>query len=270
VSIRLEDELLFSPTDDSRIALKIISRSAFSPPLPVDENNLIIRAARLLQAESGTSAGAKITLWKRIPSEAGLGGGSSDAAATLIALNRFWQLNLSPERLHALAARLGSDVNFFLDSVSAALCTGRGETIAPLPLPFRLHLVLIKPRTGLSTGRVFQAWRQQHNDASSASPNGVPAQQAAQQQDASSGNGSVAAWTARKLGNELEVPAAMLNTEIHQVLERLHRLDVIGSGMTGSGSACFAVCRTARQATVVAGRCRHWNMGQVFVVSSGV
>jgi len=266
VSIGLMDELRFSPMDDSQIVLQLVSRSAAASALPVDDRNLVVRAARLLQTEAGISHGVRIKLWKRIPTEAGLGGGSSDAAATLMGLNRFWKVNLSSKRLHGLAATLGSDVNFFLDSVPAAICTGRGETIQPVPLPYRLHVVLIKPPTGLPTGKVFHAWEEQQH----ISPRTTRTDEPLRDSNKLPTGGACPAWIHQKLWNDLEGPAATLNGEIRGTLERLRQLDVMGSGMTGSGSACFALCRTVRQARVVAGRCRQWNVGQVFVVSSGV
>ncbi|WP_437225545.1 4-(cytidine 5'-diphospho)-2-C-methyl-D-erythritol kinase [Planctomicrobium sp. SH661] len=248
-SVGLYDTLRFAPAEES-LSLRVHSlcRSVNSSPvneIPVDDRNLVIKAARLLQAETGARRGADITLWKRIPSEAGLGGGSSDAAATLVGLNQFWNLQLNPEQLHALAARLGSDVNFFLDSQAAALCTGRGEKIETVPLPQPFSAVIIKPPSGLSTAKVFQQWSRDQVTSS------TPVQTSV-------------------IENDLQEPARRLNPEIDQLLARLQRQDVLKAGMTGSGSACFAICRTARQARTLAGRCRSWRMGQVFVVSSGV
>ena len=106
-----------------------------SRPLPQGADNLVVKAAELLRTHAGYEGGANIELWKRIPSEAGLAGGSSDAAATLAGLNRLWKLNLPNEELRRLAARLGSDVPFFLSPSRSALCRGRGEIIEPLDLP---------------------------------------------------------------------------------------------------------------------------------------
>src|SRR5262247_1804601 len=103
-----------------------ISLSADDPDLPTDEQNLIVRAARLLREAAGVTLGARIHLMKRIPVAAGLGGGSSDAGATLWALNRLWNLRWPRARLMELGASLGMDVPFFLGR-GAALATGRGE-----------------------------------------------------------------------------------------------------------------------------------------------
>lgn len=112
------------------------------------EQNLIIRAARLLQQETGTAQGARITAQKEIPLAAGLGGGSSDAAVTLLALNELWHCKLTVERLAALAAQLGSDVPFFLIG-GTALGTGRGEQITSLPDLAPTWLVMTTPAIAL-------------------------------------------------------------------------------------------------------------------------
>ncbi|CAA9273694.1 MAG: 4-diphosphocytidyl-2-C-methyl-D-erythritol kinase [uncultured Chloroflexi bacterium] len=129
-----------------------------SDPALAGPDNLVYRAAALLRAETGASLGARLRLVKRIPVAAGLGGGSSDAATTLAALDVLWQLRLPRERLLALAAQLGSDVPFFLAESPCALAEGRGELLTPLPsLPPR-WLVLLKPDAGISAGAVYKAF----------------------------------------------------------------------------------------------------------------
>nr|BBH94880.1 4-diphosphocytidyl-2-C-methyl-D-erythritol kinase [Thermogemmatispora argillosa] len=121
--------------------------------------NLALRAAALLREYVGEQHGVLIELQKRIPTAAGLGGGSSDAAATLLALTRLWQLSLTPEELLALAASLGSDVPFFLYG-GLALCEGRGELVTPLPPCWPASwrwLLLLKPAISVSTASVFRA-----------------------------------------------------------------------------------------------------------------
>jgi 4-diphosphocytidyl-2-C-methyl-D-erythritol kinase len=110
-------------------------------------DNLVLKAARLLQETSECRKGAVIRLTKRIPIAAGLGSGATDAAATLVGLNRLWELHLSLERLAGLASKLGSDVAFFLYG-GTALARGRGEEITPLPPITELWLVLLKPVIG--------------------------------------------------------------------------------------------------------------------------
>ena len=131
-----------------------ISRSdAQATALPADD--LCVRAARALQSATGTPLGVHIHLDKRIPSQAGMGGGSSDAATCLRALQRLWQVRLPKPELHALALGLGADVPFFLGD-SHAWVEGVGERLAPLALPPARFLV-VKPAAGLSTPAIFGA-----------------------------------------------------------------------------------------------------------------
>src|SRR5262249_19298604 len=122
--------------------------------VPTGPENLVLRAASALKQMTGTARGAVIRLTKRIPTEAGLGGGSSDAAATIAALERLWRLALSQESRLAVAATVGSDVGFFL-SPPAGWCTGRGELVEPAPVGRVLDLVVVKPPVGLSTAAVY-------------------------------------------------------------------------------------------------------------------
>ncbi|MBI4300397.1 MAG: 4-(cytidine 5'-diphospho)-2-C-methyl-D-erythritol kinase [Chloroflexi bacterium] len=135
-TIDLSDEITFKEAEDITLECKDITLQG--------EDNLVLRAALLLKQETACRKGARITLRKGIPVAAGLGGGSSDAAATLRALNSLWGLGLPLERLAELAARLGSDVPFFLEG-GTALGEGRGERISPLPDMAETWLVLLKP-----------------------------------------------------------------------------------------------------------------------------
>ena len=111
------------------------------------DDNLVLRAARMLAPDASPGAGATMALRKRIPVAAGLGGGSADAAATLLALARLWRLRLPASRLRDLAARLGSDVPFFLGGPTA-LARGRGDVLTQLPAPAPLHVVIARPDVG--------------------------------------------------------------------------------------------------------------------------
>jgi 4-diphosphocytidyl-2-C-methyl-D-erythritol kinase len=207
--------------------------------LPTDDRNLVVRAARLLQtrmSEQGAEPrGADVELVKRIPWQSGLGGASSDAAATLDGLNRLWGCGLAAAELHSLAAQLGSDVNFFLDSQPAALCQGRGELVTPLSLHRRLPLVLLQPAGGLSTATVFSQWR----PGSESTPVEQIVEWLAKTDRASRG---VALY------NELESVAARLHPGVAASLEALRR-EVDGPVvMSGSGSCCFGICRSWREA----------------------
>lgn len=139
-SLALHDTLTFAAAE------RLTLRSSVAE-FQMDEN-LVLRAARLLQTECGISEGVMIELEKRIPVAAGLGGGSSDCAATLLALNELWRLGLSREQLVSLGARLGSDVPYFFYD-GTALVEGRGEKVTSLP-PFPFHwVVLVTPNVRL-------------------------------------------------------------------------------------------------------------------------
>jgi 4-diphosphocytidyl-2-C-methyl-D-erythritol kinase len=143
------DWLRFAPRADSEVKL------ARSLPGLAESEELSVRAARLLQAEAGSGRGVDIDLEKNIPIGGGLGGGSSDAATTLAVLNRLWKLQLPPQRLAAIALRLGADVPFFLFGENA-FAEGIGERLSPLHLPPAWYVVLVPP-VGVSTAAVFAA-----------------------------------------------------------------------------------------------------------------
>jgi len=124
--------------------------------VPEDEGNLAYKAALLLSRKTGISKGVKIKIKKNIPVAAGLGGGSSNAAAVLAGLNRLWQLNLSRRSLLASAKRIGSDVPFFLYDCPYALGTGRGDTIRPIKIETKLWHVLAVPKTAIRSAEVYQ------------------------------------------------------------------------------------------------------------------
>ncbi len=128
------------------------------PTIPPGEDNLVVRAAKLFCSSCGFEPRLRIHLTKRIPHGAGLGGGSSDAATTLIGLNRLFETELSPEALSAMAADLGSDIPFFIYQ-SAAIIRGRGEFVEPVAFPQELPLFLIKPPFGVPTPWAYKHWR---------------------------------------------------------------------------------------------------------------
>jgi 4-diphosphocytidyl-2-C-methyl-D-erythritol kinase len=148
-AVDLCDRLEFRAQPDADIHL-----TCDHPDLPCDESNLVVRAARLLQRHTGARRGAAIRLRKRIPMGGGLGGGSSNAAVTLLALNHLWGTGLGAEELNELAAELGSDVAFFLYG-GTAVCTGRGEQVAPVDDVPELHFLLVLPGLHVSTPAVY-------------------------------------------------------------------------------------------------------------------
>ncbi|HVS39161.1 MAG TPA: 4-(cytidine 5'-diphospho)-2-C-methyl-D-erythritol kinase, partial [Gemmataceae bacterium] len=208
------------------------------PDLSAGPDNLVCRAAELLRRRAGRDLGADIRLWKRIPMQAGLGGGSSDAAAALAGLNALWRLGLTAAELAGLGAELGSDVTFFF-AAPAAWCTGRGEKVERIALGRPLHFVLVSPSVGLSTAEVFG------NVTSPGDPlTGEEVRRAAE-----AGN---VEEIGRRLHNRLQASAEQLRPETAEWRERLADLKPAGTLMTGSGSTIFALCRSPEEAWRVA------------------
>src|SRR5436190_7755582 len=165
VPIRLADQVSMTRThptvQPSEISLDVhtcwpMQTPDLLPVVPAGAHNLVVRSLKLLQERTGSAFGARVELVKRIPMAAGLGGGSSDAAAALRLANRVWQVNWDDDRLADLAAELGSDIPFFL-SHGAAICRGRGERVERLPPLPPLYFVIVKPVDALGTGEVYQA-----------------------------------------------------------------------------------------------------------------
>lgn len=197
-----------------------VTREDLTQPLPPDD--LVLRAARALQAATGCRLGAHIGVHKRVPAQAGLGGGSSDAASTLLALNRLWKLQLPRSQLQAIGLTLGADVPFFLCGGNAWV-EGIGDIIAPLELEHALpgaRFAVVKPTAGLETKAIF-SHPLLKRDCASATIQGFAA---AHYQFGS---------------NALQPVAQTLCPEIGQAIDWLASKGLQGR-MTGSGSAVFA------------------------------
>lgn len=197
-----------------------VTREDLTQPLPPDD--LVLRAARALQAATGCRLGAHIGVHKRVPAQAGLGGGSSDAASTLLALNRLWKLQLPRSQLQAIGLTLGADVPFFLCGGNAWV-EGIGDIIAPLELEHALpgaRFAVVKPAAGLETKAIF-SHPLLKRDCASATIQGFAA---AHYQFGS---------------NALQPVAQTLCPEIGQAIDWLASKGLQGR-MTGSGSAVFA------------------------------
>lgn len=193
------------------------------------DDDLCVRAARALQAASGTSLGVHISLEKRIPAQAGMGGGSSDAASCLLALQRLWGVRLPPEKLRVLALSLGADVPFFLCG-SHAWVEGIGEKITPLSLP-AARFVVVRPSAGVSTQDIFSA-RGLKRDSETATMLDFAAY-AKGQENLDSG---LSFGFGR---NDLQPVAQEICPQIKQSLDWL-KMQQLQGRMTGSGSAVFA------------------------------
>jgi 4-diphosphocytidyl-2-C-methyl-D-erythritol kinase len=202
-----------------------ISRSDFqqTTDAALPSEDLTVRAAKALQAACGTTLGVDIILEKRIPSQAGMGGGSSDAASCLLALQRLWRIELPREKLMAIALSLGADVPFFMCGGSAWV-EGVGDRVTPIDLP-SADFVVIKPRHGLSTQAIFSSSLLKR-DTATATIEGF------------AGNGQEQIF---EFGcNDLQPVAQALCPEISQSLKWLASAG-LGGRMTGSGSAVFAL-----------------------------
>jgi 4-diphosphocytidyl-2-C-methyl-D-erythritol kinase len=218
VLIDWADTLHFERRADGRLA-----RHDLGAELPADD--LCLRAARALQAASGTPLGADISVDKQLPAGAGMGGGSSDAASTLLALNRLWGLGWPRERLQAIAVTLGADVPFFVGGHNAFV-EGIGEKLTPMDWPPHWYAVL-KPPAGLSTQAIFaHPLLARDTEAAIISSCFVDAQ-------------TVAGWAAGQGRNDMQPPAESQCPEVAQAARWLESM-FGNSRMTGSGSAVFA------------------------------
>lgn len=194
-----------------------IDRQDLTVALPKDD--LITKAAYLLQSETGCTWGVHISVQKEIPAQAGMGGGSSDAAACLLALNRLWGLRLSTQQLATLGVKLGADVPFFLQGQNAWV-EGIGDKISPIPLP-HAQFVVIKPEIGLETAPIFADPRLKR-DTKPATIDGL-------------------VRTPYDFGhNDLQAIAEQICPPVRHAIERLAAQGLNGK-MTGSGSAVFAL-----------------------------
>lgn len=260
VSISLYDTLSFTEGESPEVRLEVRSAGwagahaeTDSEPIPDGEENLCVRAARLLQQAAGVDRGVHIVLRKRIPAASGLAGGSSDAAATLVALNRLWSLGLSTEELIELAARLGSDVGFFVSNRSAAICRGRGERVEPIDVPQGMHFAVVRPQAGLATADVYRRCRP------AVQPRSVEPLRSALERGRFNAVG-------RLMHNGLQTPAVELRPELNQLRSRFDAIPCLGRQMSGSGTAWYGVFAGRRQARRAAVALRAQRMGRTFAV----
>ena len=220
--ISLVDELTFTPAET-------FAFTCSDATVPADDTNLVVRAAKLFG--NSTLPDCAIHLRKNIPHSAGLGGGSSDAATTLLTLNEMVQTPRSFAELEIMAAQLGSDVPFFLHR-SAAWCEGRGEIVQPVEMPGDFQIVLFKPPFGVPTPWAFQ------NLANSLPLPGVPTEK------------QETPWG--MLVNDLERPVFgkfLVLALVKQFL--LTQSETVGALMSGSGSTVFALTASQKNAEVL-------------------
>ncbi len=237
-AVTLYDELLFSGRADSAHVLY-----CDHPDVPGDERNLICRAADLLANASGRKLGFDCRLTKRIPIGGGMGGGSSNGAVALMALNRLWGLGWPFERLAPLAAELGSDVSFFLNGRTAVI-RGRGERVEPVELGWRGFVVLLLPGFSVSTPAVYREWSRQQGAS--------PAIEKVKEAGEVPAIGSAADWM-RATFNMLEEPAMVVSPPLRAVFERATALADRPVRISGSGSSLFTAFDSESEAQAFAG-----------------
>ncbi len=229
-------------------------------PLPADDSNLIVKAAKIFLREVlNDKAGVRIALKKRIPLAAGLGGGSSDAAATLIALDWLFETKVENQKLQSMAAQLGSDVPFFLTG-GTALGTGRGEKIFPWESGPEIPLVLVKPEEGLSTPAVYQSGKAMMTNGEKA--RGM--EQVLREKNLQKFVG--------KLFNGLEPAALFLMPEIGEIKQQLLDAGALGAMVSGSGPTVFAVAESQEKAEQIAWKLEGegWTVFVTKTISAGV
>ncbi len=213
-----------------------IKFSCDDPSVPSGEENLVVRAARLFQKVTGIEAGIAIALEKNIPHGAGLGGGSSDAATTLLGLDELFETRLGQKTLIKLAAQIGSDVPFFILG-SAATCRGRGEMVEPARLAASLNLLLLKPDFGVPTPWAYGRWKDSRE---------LPAVDYA-----------VQTFSGIRFFNDLERPVFEKFVLLGHLKTWLLLQPEVGAAlMSGSGSTVFAVLRDGVDAEKLGARVR--------------
>ena len=249
IAVQFGDELVMRPADDGPSRFDIAFHRDAPVRQPVDwplEKDLAFRAHALLEQHVGRPLPVELTLRKRIPARAGLGGGSSDAAAVLVGLNRLFTLDLSLNRLTRLAMQLGSDVAFLVSALTAnpsAVVTGFGQTIESAPCERPIHLVLIFPPVTCDTAAVYRAFDLTAPNAP-ASPDKTQVHALARapilQQDAPI--------------NDLKPAALHACPELSEKLAQVERAVDLPVHVTGSGSTLFVVGAGDTHAHQVSGR----------------
>ena len=223
-TVDIYDVLTFvkAPADVFRLSVD-------SAQIPDDDNNLVLKAARLLFATAGIDAGVEVTLQKNIPVAAGMAGGSTDAAATLIGLNALYDLRFTTEQLQEIGVKLGADIPYCIMG-GTALSQGIGEILRPLPAPPRAHLVIAKPDLMISTKYVYENL---HANSLKVHPNI---------------DGMIEALSNRDLikmcslmGNVLETVTEKENPIITQIKDLMKEQGATGALMSGSGPTVFGI-----------------------------
>ena len=248
--IDLADSLQFEETQEG-VKLECNDKN-----IPVNQDNLVCKAANLILKECGIKKGVLINLEKNIPVGAGLGGGSSDAATTLKALNSLWKVGLNNEELIEFAAKLGSDIPFFING-KTALCRGRGELITPVEVRNRMDYIILFPRVHISTETIYK---------------NLKIDLTKKRKDVSffldALKYSEVASISKLLFNRLEEIIFATYPDLLQVKSTLESFGFCGLSISGSGSAFFGLCNDRHQAEVIKSKIELSGMGNVFVATN--
>lgn len=247
VPVSLYDRLHMQRMPAGEFSLEVVfagrlgnaSSHSLACDVPDDDRNLVLRAARLLAERANIDAGLSIRLEKHIPSGAGLGGGSSDAASTLFAASKIWNLDWTKNQLAELSAELGSDIPWFFAG-SAGLVQGRGEQVTPIDGIPPLDVVIACPSEGLSTAKVYAACEPDAQRRGEAASLATSLQENSIRQ------------AIPLMCNSLQQPARTLAPSVDALLSDMAKYEALHPVLTGSGSACFSICRTAKEASQLA------------------
>lgn len=251
-TISLADELRFQTSSELELACD-------DPSIPTDDSNLIIKAAKNLRDKFGVSSGANIFLKKRIPSPGGLGGGSSNAAVTLLALAKLWEIDVQLSDLVSIASELGSDVPFFLFG-GTALGTGRGTEVEPVTDFYSDKIIIVDPAVAVSTAKIFKEFK------------GVGLTKAASDTILSNCrfNAAQVGTLAFEFENDLENVAFGLFPQIQEAKLFLREMGAVSSLMSGSGACVFGIFdnEESRQAALKAlGEKTNWRSFAVTAIT---
>jgi len=232
-NVDIADVLEIKELEEKKILLKSDNKD-----LAMDETNLIYKAIVLLQKEAGKDFGIELSLEKNIPMEAGMAGGSADAAATLKAVNELFKLNISKDRLMELGASLGADIPFCIMG-GTALASGIGEKLKSLkPLP-KMKILIAKPNTGLSTKKVYESLDIENLNKSGFKHRDVKEMVSVIESDKD--EKTKIKEIADSLNNILELPSIKLLPFIEDIKKTMMDNNCLGCLMSGSGTAVFGI-----------------------------
>lgn len=243
-AVSLYEDVIATASDDFTVS---VSGPDVDPAsVPLDDRNLAVRAARMLAAATGYPGGVRLEIRKSVPVAGGMGGGSADAAAALVACDALWGTGLSMQRLHELAAHLGADVPFALQG-GTAIGTGRGDRLTPALAPGRFDWVLVLSDEGLSTPQIYRQlddYRLEHGAFADDPPESLDVPPAVLH--------ALRSGDARALAdvvfNDLEVAALQGRPDLEQVLAEGQATGALAGIVSGSGPTIALLCATAEDA----------------------